>query len=367
MNLSSLVRGASVASRLFVNFSRVMHGCTGEPIIPGRLLMDTHFDESFLKPTLVISEFMELDAVAQLADDFNVLYEPDLVDRPQDLLRLAARADALIVRNRTQVRGALLEALSKVAVIGRLGVGLDNIDVDACRERGIRVIAATGANAQSVAEYVITAALVLTRNAFSATNRLVQREWPRSALSQGREINARQLGLIGFGLIGQLTAQLARGLGMRVVAYDPFISSDGEAWRLTGVQPVDLSELLRSSDVVSLHVPLNSDTSNFIDEYRIKQFKPGAVLINTARGEILDAHAVVAALRSGHLGGAALDVFSEEPPQNPEVFADVPNLILTPHVAGLTVESNKRVSDVIAREVTNALVERAGHGNHQRL
>jgi len=162
---------------------------------------------------IVITEFMDATAVAALASRFDVCFDPDLVDRPDDLARQLADADAVIVRNRTRVDSALLAHAPKLRVVGRLGVGLDNLDLTACAARGIEVIPATGANARAVAEYVIAAALVLLRGAFRSTEDIATGRWPRAALSNGREIAGRTIGLVGFGDIGRLTGRLARALG----------------------------------------------------------------------------------------------------------------------------------------------------------
>ena len=167
---------------------------------------------------IVITEFMDAPAVAQLAAKHEVLYDATLVDDAPRLLAEAAKADAIVVRNRTQVRGALLEALRRCKVVGRLGVGLDNIDVAACEQRGMVVIPAAGANALSVAEYVVGTAMLLLRGAYQSSAAVAAGQWPRTALSSGREIAGKTLGLIGFGSIGQLTASLARALGMTVIA-----------------------------------------------------------------------------------------------------------------------------------------------------
>ncbi|MEY4712203.1 MAG: hypothetical protein RIS88_1653, partial [Pseudomonadota bacterium] len=175
------------------------------------------------------------------------------------------------------------------------------------------------------------------------------------ALSQGREIAGKTLGLVGFGSIGRLTAKLAQGLGMRVVAHDPVVPAADPVWTAAGVAPVGLDDLLGRSDVVSLHIPLTPATRNLIDTARIARMKPGAVLVNSARGGVVDEAAVAAALRAGHLGGAAIDVFDAEPLQAGSVWADCPRVILTPHIAGVTAESNERVSDLIADKVLEAL------------
>jgi (S)-sulfolactate dehydrogenase len=304
---------------------------------------------------IVISEFIDDAAVARLRAEHDVLYDAKLVDDAPRLHAEVASADALVVRNRTQVRGDLLEALARCKVVGRLGVGLDNIDVDACSARGIVVIPATGANALSVAEYVIASALMLLRGVYRSSDDVAAGRWPRQALSAGREIGGKTLGLVGFGSIGQLTAGLASALGMTVVANDAMIDRDAPVFASHGVRPHGLDELLALSDVVSLHVPLTAATRGLFGAARIAAMKSGAVLINTARGGIVDELALAAALRSGHLGGAAIDVFDEEPlPARPH-FEHCPNLLLTPHVAGVTSESNERVSSVIATRVLEAL------------
>ena len=304
--------------------------------------------------TIVITEFMDEAAIQRAFAGRDVIYDPKLVDDPARLSAALADCRALIVRNRTQVRAALLDQAPKLEVVGRLGVGLDNIDVDACQERGISVFPATGANDEAVAEYVIAAALMLLRRAWFATDRVAAGAWPRMELI-GRELSHKRLGLVGYGAIAQLTAEKARALGMKISAYDPFLPDDHPGWRNTSRR--ELAPLLAESDVVSLHVPLNEHTRRIIDAEAIARMKPASVLINAARGGVVDEDAVVQALRGGLLGGAALDVFETEPLDavSGARFADTPNLILTPHIAGVTEESNQRVSAVIAAAVVNAL------------
>lgn len=308
---------------------------------------------------ILITEFMDLPAVARLQAAHDVSYQPDLVDRPADLLAAAQNCDVLIVRNRTQVRGDLLQALGQCRIVGRLGVGLDNIDVTGCEARGITVIPATGANALSVAEYVVATAMLLRRGAYASSGLVANGQWPRAALSQGREFASSTLGLVGFGSIGQLTAKLARALGVTVVAYDPALPADSSVYAEHHVTPLSLDDVLQQSDVISLHMPLLDSTRNLFDAQRLAQCKRGAILINTARGGIVDEVALANALRSGHLSGAAVDVFAQEPLPSAPHFVDCPNLILTPHVGGVTVESNERVSGLIADKVLQALASAA--------
>jgi (S)-sulfolactate dehydrogenase len=304
---------------------------------------------------IVISEFMDAPAVARLAARFEVDYRPKLVDDAAALEAALAFADAWIVRNRTQVRGRLLDAAAHLRVVGRLGAGVDNIDLAACTARRIEVIPASGANAESVAEYVITAALGGLRGAFFSTRAVEAGTWPRLMLSQGREAAGKVMGIIGLGSIGCLTARKAAAIGMRVIAHDSLLPPDAEAWRNVEGPPRSLDALLSESDVVSLHVPLTPATRGLLDRARLSRMKRDAVLINTARGGLVDEAALAAMLHEGRLGSAALDVFENEPLPKGSPLAGVPRLLLTPHIAGVTVESNERVSALIAERVAAAL------------
>jgi (S)-sulfolactate dehydrogenase len=307
---------------------------------------------------IVISEFMDGRAVALLAARFDVHYDESLVEREAELRQSLASADALIVRNRTQVTAALIDAAPKLYVVGRLGVGLDNIDIPSCAARGIAVIPASGANAQAVAEYVIAAAMVLLRGAYGSTRAVRNGEWPRSALSDGRELSGKTLGLIGFGSIGRITGRLARLLGMRVVGFDTNVPVTSPVWAEEATDGRTLDQLLADADVVSLHVPLTPETRSLIDVTNLAKMKSDAILINTARGGVVDEAAVADALHAGKLGGAALDVFDQEPIGAGSPLAHCPNLLLTPHIAGVTRESNVRVSMLIAEKVAASLAAR---------
>lgn len=304
--------------------------------------------------TVLITEFMAESAVAALAEQHPTDYRPTLVDEPAALAAALADARALIVRNRTQVDASLLATAPELKVVGRLGVGLDNIDLDACRTRGIEVIPATGANDLAVAEYVMTTAAVLLRGAYANTAAMLEGAWPRQS-SMGFELAGKTMGLVGLGAIARLVKAKARDLGMRVAAFDPYVPNGDGAWE--GVAKCTLDELLATADVVSLHVPLTEATRNLIDARAIAGMRASTILINAARGGIVDEAALARALREGRLAGAALDVFAKEPlsREAAATFRDTPNLILTPHIAGVTVESNERVSTLIAEKVLAAL------------
>lgn len=308
---------------------------------------------------IVVSEFMEEDILRAGLGHARIVYDPGLVDAPERLAAEIADADALILRNRTQLRGDLLARAVRLRAVGRLGVGLDNIDMEACRARGIAVFPASGANDVAVAEYVVATSMLLLRGAYGATPAMAQGQWPRNALSNGREIFGLRLGLVGFGSIAREVARRALALGMEVTAHDPFLAADDPAWRAFAgpVTPLSLSDLLGGSDVVSLHVPLSAQTKGLIGEAALAAMKDDAVLINAARGGVVDEAALADALRTGRLGGAALDVFETEPLVQDTAgrFGNIANLILTPHIAGLSAQANRRVSQVTVEAVRRHL------------
>lgn len=302
---------------------------------------------------IVISEFMDEPAVDWLAACHDVTYDPTLVDDPARLRATCADADALIVRNRTQVDTALIGAAVSLRAIGRLGVGMDNIDTEAAKARGVAVFPATGGNVTSVAEYVITAIMVLRRGAWLGSAEVLSGAWPRQRM-MGLEVEGATLGLVGFGAIAQATADRARALGMSIAAYDPYLPADNPAWQ--GIARFDdLDTLIAHADALSLHVPLTDTTRGLFGPARLATMKPKAILINTARGHIVDERALADALRSGHLGGAAMDVFASEPLGAGSPLEGAPNLIATPHIAGVTMESNTRISWITAKNIARHL------------
>jgi (S)-sulfolactate dehydrogenase len=311
-------------------------------------------------PQIVITEFMDEASVADLKRDFDVHYDRELWSKRAEIEALMADLPALIVRNRTKVDRALIDRGNALKIIGRLGVGLDNIDVAHAKSKGVPVAAAIGSNAVSVAEYVIGMALLLLRGAaYRSTEATLSGQWPREAAGKGREVGGRTMGVIGFGYIGQIVAERARGMGMSVVAFDEYVPGDHPAW--ANVKRVDLAMLLKVSDVVTLHCPLTPETKGLLGAEQLAAMKPGAVLINSARGTIVDEAALAQALKSGHLGGAALDTFEPEPIDEATraALAGAPNLILTPHIAGVTAESNVRASSMTAAAVRRVLEGKA--------
>lgn len=303
---------------------------------------------------IVISEFMDEASVAALSAEFDVLYDKELQQKPQELLAAVAQCSAIIVRNKTQVRGELLAAATQLQVVGRLGVGLDNIDLAACKARKVTVIPATGANSVSVAEYVLASLLMLARGCYHDSASVAGGAWPRERMVGG-EIFGKTLGLVGFGGIAREVAVRAKACGMTLVGHDPFLPDASPVWAEYGVTPLSLDALLAEAHAVSLHIPLTDDTRNLFNAQRLQAMRSGAVLINTARGGIVDEDALAAALENGHLGGAALDVFSAEPLVAGTALGKAPHCILTAHIGGVTRESNVRVSSVVAEKVAQAL------------
>ncbi len=305
---------------------------------------------------VVVSEYLQDHFLDRVRSTFEVVYDPDLYDDRPRLLHEVADAEAIVIRNRTRIDTDLLQAAEELRVVGRLGVGLDNIDMAACKAAGVTVIPAVGANAVSVAEYVMAAMLVLRRGVFSMTTSMVAGGWPRQGHAFGRELMGSTLGLVGFGSIGRTVAGRAAAFGMTVLAHDPHLPEHDPAWE--SVRRVGLDELLAEADVVSLHTPLDESTANLIGPAALATMKDSAILINTSRGGVLDEAALADALRTGTIAGAAIDVFASEPlgPASAARFEGLDNLILTPHVAGNTDESVGRVAEMI----TDAVVESLG-------
>lgn len=262
-------------------------------------------------------------------------------------------ADALIVRSATRVTAALLAAAPQLRVVGRAGAGTDNIDVDAATERGILVLNTPGSNAVSVAEHTLALMLALARRIPQLNTALHAGRWEKAGAA-GIELRGKTLGLVGFGRVGTEVARRARALEMRVIVSDPYISTEVAAE--AGAELLPFADLLAQADFVSLHASLSATTEKMINRDSLLRMKCGAYLVNTARGELVDEAALAEALRSGHLAGAALDVFCEEPPRNSPLLG-LPNVIVTPHVAGSTAEAQEEVGWLIAQQVRDYLAE----------
>jgi D-3-phosphoglycerate dehydrogenase / 2-oxoglutarate reductase len=271
--------------------------------------------------------------------------------KPEELAGDLANADALIVRSATQVTAALIAAAPNLRVIARAGTGVDNVDVPAASARGILVMNAAGANSISVAELAIGLMLALARAIPAADASMKQGVWEKKRF-MGSELRGKLLGVIGFGRIGREVASRARAFEMDVVAYDPFLAS--RAADAAGVPLVDLDNLLSRADFISLHVPALPETRHLINAKRIAQTKKGVRIVNTARGELVDDAALAAAIASGHVGGAGLDVFDPEPPTD-TTLTKLPQVIATPHIAASTIEGQELVGNETALQVRDYL------------
>ncbi len=300
---------------------------------------------------LLITEIMDEQEVQKLQSMFTTIYDPNLFNNEKKIIELIPEMDALIVRNNTLVNETILAASKQLKVIGRLGVGLNNINVELCKKKNITIIPATGANTVSVAEYVISCMLVLSRKVFNATESVIAGDWPRNKFMHGLELYNQTLGIIGLGSIGRAVATRAKSFDMNIISYDPLIKENSSEFSY--IQMKSLEEIFAQSDIITLHIPLNADTKNLINKDKIQLMKKGSILINTSRGEVVDENAVIENLKSHHLGGAALDVFNQEPltKENANKFKDISNLICTPHISGLSEQANKRVSSMIANSV----------------
>jgi len=270
---------------------------------------------------------------------------------PQGLAAAVADADALVVRSAVQADDALMSHANKLRVIGRAGVGVDNIDAEAATRRGIVVMNTPGANAVAVAELTVGLMLALARKLPAANTTMHAGKWEKKNL-QGAELRGKTLGILGLGRIGLEVARRARGFGLDILGSDPFVSA--AVARENGIFLVSMDELFAKADYLTLHVGLTPQTTGVINAKTLAAMKKGVRIINCARGELIDDAALVAALKSGHVAGAALDVFCEEPPKN-SPYAELDNVILTPHIAGSTAEAQEAVGVQIAMQVRDYL------------
>ena len=301
---------------------------------------------------ILITEFMDANSINNLKNEFDVYYDSDLYRNIKKILDVVDQYEALIVRNKTLVNKDLLLKAERLKIIGRLGVGLDNIDTKLCEENNIKVQPAIGMNATSVAEYVMACSLSLIKNLTQMNQATLQGEWPRTTIKP-RELKGKILGLLGFGTIGKEVSLLAQAFGMHVVVYDPFINKSNESE--FNINLINKEELFNKSDIISIHVPLSSKTKNLINRQSFLKMKKKPLIINTSRGSIVDEEGLLQAYKNNLISGFALDVYKEEPVQK-AFYSQIDNrmnCILTPHIAGVTNESNKRVSDYIVEKISS--------------
>jgi D-3-phosphoglycerate dehydrogenase len=304
---------------------------------------------------LITDDVHESCAEALRSKGCRVTVKPSLTK--DELIEAVKEYDAIIVRGRTRLtRGVIMEAQS-LKVIGRAGVGLDNIDLKAASEKGIKVVASPQASTVAVAEATMALILALARMIPEANKTLKEGLWLKGKF-MGFELRGKLLGIIGFGRIGKAVAKRALAFDMKVMVYD--VRDVREEAENMGVKvATTLEELLRESDIITLHIPLNESTRHMIGEREISLMKRGAVIINTSRGGIIDTKALLKALKEGKLAGAALDVFENEPPKTEEEWELIrlPNVVVTPHIASQTWEAQVAAASMIAEEVYKALCE----------
>ena len=298
---------------------------------------------------ILVSDGLSPDGLALLAKSGEVVSNSKIT--PAELLAALPEFDALVVRSRTKVTAPVLAAGTRLKVVGRAGVGVDNIDVAAAVARGIVVVNSPMAASVSVAEHTLGLMLALARQIAAADASLKQGKWEKSAF-MGAELSGKTLGLLGLGRIGALVANRAVAFGMSVLAYDPYLNE--AQIRERNAEPASFDAVLQGADYLSLHLPLTKETRGLIGPKQFEMMKAGARVVCAARGGVIDEAALRAALDSGHLAGAALDVFEQEPPA-PGSLAAHPKVVATPHVGAQTAEAQARAGIAIAEEVAAVL------------
>jgi D-3-phosphoglycerate dehydrogenase len=301
------------------------------------------------RPVVLIAEKLA-PSVLDLLDDGVEVQHVDGTDRPA-LLSALADADALLVRSATQVDAEALAATGRLKVVARAGVGLDNVDVPAATERGVMVVNAPTSNIVSAAEHAVGLLLAVARRIPAADASLRGGAWKRSAYN-GVELNGKTAGIVGLGKIGQLVAQRLAAFGMNLIAYDPYVAPARAAQ--LGIEVVTLDELLSRADTISIHLPKTPETKGLIGAEQLKKVKPGVIIVNDARGGLIDEDALADAVREGRVGGAGIDVFVKEPCTSSPLF-ELDNVVVTPHLGASTTEAQDRAGTDVARSVLLAL------------
>ena len=300
-------------------------------------------------PVVLIADKLAESTVAALGDDIEVRW----VDGPdrEKLLAAVPEADALLVRSATTVDAEVLGAAPKLKIVARAGVGLDNVDVDAATERGVLVVNAPTSNIHSAAEHALALLLAAARQITAADASLRAHTWKRSSFS-GTEIFGKTVGVVGLGRIGQLVAQRLAAFGAHIVAYDPYVSAARAAQ--LGIELLSLDELLGRADFISVHLPKTPETAGLIDKEALAKTKPGVIIVNAARGGLVDEAALAEAVTSGHVRAAGIDVFTTEPCTDSPLF-DLPQVVVTPHLGASTEEAQDRAGTDVAASVKLAL------------
>lgn len=308
---------------------------------------------------VVVTEYIDPIGIEILKEYANVHYDPDLWRDGEQLRAAVQEADALVVRNQTKVGEGLVGP--RLKVVGRLGVGLDNLDMATLRSRGVRVVAGVGANAVAVTEYVLAYCFHVARPLPNYDAMVREGLWDRVG-STGHEVFGKVLGIAGLGDIGRRLAVRAAALGMRVAAYDPWVKPFDMALQDLSIELLELEDLCRCADFLSVHVPKTPETLGLIGPREIRWMKPTAHLINTSRGGVVDEDALYEALQDGRIGGAGLDVRLSEPPTRRDRFLTLSNVLLTPHIGGWTSEAQERTARMVAENVRRILAGARAHG-----
>ena len=298
---------------------------------------------------ILITEFINKNSLDDLNNNFEIKFDEKLWEKEKELLEIIKNYDGLIVRNKTKVNKDILSNANNLKFIGRLGVGLDNIDTEFCKTKNIHVQPATGMNADSVAEYVISSSMSLIKKIPMFHNRTVKGDWPRTIIKSA-EINGQFIGIVGFGTIGRKVADYSLKKGLNVLAYDPYIKKldDNEKnYKLSS-----LEDVFKNADIISLHLPLTEETKNLINKSSFSKMQKQPIIINTSRGSVVNENDLIDAYDQNLISGFALDVFENEPIKKDlyERITSEMNCILTPHISGVTTESNIRVSDFIVKK-----------------
>jgi (S)-sulfolactate dehydrogenase len=308
---------------------------------------------------ILVTEDFAAPAIEHLRQRYEVVWDATLWKDPVRLRQMIATTRTVMVRNQTSLSHDLLAAAPQLLAIGRVGVGLDNIDVPAASGLGVVVIAPLGGNATSVAEFTLGLILAVARKIPLADRATRSGIWDRKAFT-GVELDGKTLAICGFGRVGQQVAARARPFGLHLRAYDPFLAADAPAWRETGaIRCVSLAETLTGADFVTAHTPLTPETRHLFSARSFAAMKRGAFFINTSRGGVVDESALLEALESGHLGGAALDVREHEPPAKPDALAVRDNVLLTPHIASFTSEAQGRTLQAVIEDIERVLAGEA--------
>ena len=295
---------------------------------------------------ILITEFIDPEALKILSKDFNVIYKKDIWENSDYLKKEINKFDGIIVRNKTNLNQSILEKAANLKYIGRLGVGLDNIDTEYCKKNNIFVQPATGMNADSVAEYVISSSLSLLKKTKLINEKTQSGQWPRTSITTN-ELKGKILGLIGFGDIAKKVLKLINAFEVTTIAFDPFITS--QEMEEHNVKKVTFENILSLADIISIHVPLNNETKYLFDKKIFQKMNKKPIIINSSRGGIINEIDLLEAYKNNYISGFALDVYEHEPVNKiflKNITNDM-NCILSPHIAGVTEESNTRVSEFI--------------------